>query len=67
MDQLDQLEASELEYNSSNNSYSDNESDSSLGANISPPQSRSPSPVTVLARMSRAYGLDGKLGRRTRY
>jgi len=44
MDQLDQLEASELEYGSSNNSYSDIESDSSLGANISPPQSRSPSP-----------------------
>src|SRR5450432_3174202 len=44
MDQLEQLEASGLEYNSSNNSYSDYDSSSSLGANISPPQSRSPSP-----------------------
>jgi hypothetical protein len=49
MDQLDQLEASELEYGSSNNSYSDIESDSSLGANISPPQSRSPSPSPSLS------------------
>ena len=49
LDQLDQLEASELEYNSEDNLYSDIESDSSLGADISPPQSRSPSPTPTLS------------------
>jgi len=44
MDQLDQLEASELEYNSEDDLISDIRSDASLGADISPPQSRSPSP-----------------------
>ena len=44
MDQLDQLEASELEYNSRDDSFSDIESDSSLGADISsPPPSPNPS------------------------
>jgi hypothetical protein len=49
LDQLDQLEASELEYNSEDNLYSDIESDASLGADISPPQSRSPSPTPTLS------------------
>jgi len=44
MDQLDQLEASESEHSFDDNSFSDTRSNSSLGADIIPPQSRSPSP-----------------------
>jgi hypothetical protein len=36
MDQITQLQASDLEYNSSDDSYSDFDSNSSLGADLSP-------------------------------
>jgi hypothetical protein len=43
MDQINQQQASNLEYNSSSDSYSDIESNYSLGADLLPPPSPNPS------------------------
>src|SRR5450432_2774602 len=68
MDQLDQLEASELDSNLESNSRDDSssniESNASFGADIIPPQSRSPSPSLEPSSITSKTGIRHSIGAR---